>query len=1206
MEIIKSSFFVTFGILLSIVLSLKNSKQRISPLLINVVSTAVTKVNIDSATPVYLPHTRKYGRSNRHKVSNFNHLYRTTNARKRMCLVLLLFLIASDVELNPGPGNGSIFPCGLCQAPVTWCQQGMCCDTCDIWYHKSCEGLNSAEMEHLETNSVSWHCFKCNSLNIENFTFHNFIFHTSNVFDPLSFIDSTIDSVWNDPFSPLHTSSPAQKPSAVSRNSVSKSIASSASNRKSGTTSSVTSGLCSKKNGNLRTLTVNCQSVRSNNTEFKAALTYTKPDIICGTESWLHGIRPGKDPDHDAILSSEIFPCEYKFFRNDREYEPGHAGGGVFVGVHENLVAVEQPELVTKCELSWVKITLKDKTHLYASSFYMPHRNMEDINALGESLNKISDDGKCRDILLAGDFNCPDINWSTFSVKPGAPERDVQQALLDLSIEHGLTQVHNEPTHQGNILDLVFTSNESLFKSSTSIPGICQHAMVVTDMDLVPRINRPKPKKKYLFSKANWDEIRKDMTSLSTEVCSMPKDSKSVEDMWSTFKSGIQTSMDRNIPQRMCRRKDVLPWFTHKLKRMVKRKARLYKRAKKKTKWAEYRKFQKECKKAFKEAEQKHINDTIQEGLNENNSKPFWRYVKSKKKDSFGIPPLKREGTLFNDCKEKAEILVNQFKSVFTKDSDNNIPSLKMRAKHKLPPLVIRSDGIEKLLSNIKVGKACGPDNISNSILKVCARELAPGLSELFQASSDTGTLPEDWLNANVSPVYKKGPVYLPENYRPVSLTSVTCKLLEHVICKHLLKHLEKNKILTSLNHGFRSGYSCETQLITTIHDILTSKEKGHQIDIAILDFSKAFDTVPHTKLLKKVESYGINGPILNWLEMFLTKRHMKVVVDGVSSEPVSVDSGVPQGTVLGPLLFLCHINDLPEAVKSQVRLFADDCLLYRSVKNQSDYITLQNDLQKLEEWGNTWGMRFNASKCYIMSINTKTPYFYQLSNQVLKIVNQNPYLGVLLSDDMKWGGHISKTVKKANSTLAFLRRNLRYCPQSCKRNAYIALVRSKLEYGAVVWDPHLQQDINILERTQRKAARFITRDYRSREPGSMTKMLANLELDPLVSRRKHLRLALFYRIAQGDIPALPPSDYLTPIRAKRKIKPRNFDDFVYTNVVEDSAVLNTKGYVVRPTSSVELKNSFFPRTTRDWNQLSERVVSAPSLESFKSALLTK
>ena len=174
----------------------------------------------------------------------------------------------------------------------------------------------------------------------------------------------------------------------------------------------------------------------------------------------------------------------------------------------------------------------------------------------------------------------------------------------------------------------------------------------------------------------------------------------------------------------------------------------------------------------------------------------------------------------------------------------------------------------------------------------------------------------------------------------------------------------------------------------------------------------------------------------------------------------------------------------------------------------------------------------------------------------------------------MKWGSHISKTVKKANSTLGFHQRNLRYCQQSCKRNAYIALVRSKLEYGAVVWDPHLQQHIDILERTQRKAARFITRDYRSREPGSMTKMLANLELDPLVSRRKLLRLALFYRIAQGDIPALPPSDYLTPIRAKRKIKPKNFDGFVYSNVVEDSAVLNTKGYVVRPTSSVELKKT--------------------------------
>jgi hypothetical protein len=177
----------------------------------------------------------------------------------------------------------------------------------------------------------------------------------------------------------------------------------------------------------------------------------------------------------------------------------------------------------------------------------------------------------------------------------------------------------------------------------------------------------------------------------------------------------------------------------------------------------------------------------------------------------------------------------------------------------------------------------------------------------------DTGELHKDWRDANISSIFKKGDKHLPGNYRPVSLTSVTCKILEHIICRHLLKHLKKKKILTNLNHGFRSGYSCETQLITTINDFLQEHDKGQQVDISILDFSKAFDTLPHDKLLHKLEQYGIKGNINSWLTNFLSTRTMRTIVEGGSSKETSVDSGVPQGTVLGPIMFLCHINDLPD-----------------------------------------------------------------------------------------------------------------------------------------------------------------------------------------------------------------------------------------------------------------------------------------------------
>ena len=421
--------------------------------------------------------------------------------------------------------------------------------------------------------------------------------------------------------------------------------------------------------------------------------------------------------------------------------------------------------------------------------------------------------------------------------------------------------------------------------------------------------------------------------------------------------------------------------------------------------------------------------------------------------------------------------------------------------------------GVEKLLRKENTSKAIGPDNISNVILKECANQPAPGLSEIFQNSIDSGKLPTDWTNANLSSVFKKGDVHLAENYRPVSLTSVTCKLLEHIICKHLLTHLENNNILTNLNHGFRSGYSCETQLLVTLNDLLHFNDE-------------AFDTVPHEELLTKLESFGITGSIHHWLRTFLTKRYLQVVVDGESSSKVTVDSGVPQGTVLGPLLFLCHVNDLPMAVSAQVRLFADDCLLYRKTKSQEDHTILQQDLIELEKWASKWGMRFNAKKCYIMSINNKSSHFYSLCNHILQQVSENPYLGITLTENLKWNSQITKTTKKANSILAFLRRNLQSFPLDCRKSAYTTLVRSLLDYGSIIWNPSL-----VI--------------IKPREEGCVTRMLETLELSSLKQRRSFNRLVFMYKVVEGLVPAIPVDDFLKPQKPKRHIRPRKYSDHI-------------------------------------------------------------
>ena len=210
------------------------------------------------------------------------------------------------------------------------------------------------------------------------------------------------------------------------------------------------------------------------------------------------------------------------------------------------------------------------------------------------------------------------------------------------------------------------------------------------------------------------------------------------------------------------------------------------------------------------------------------------------------------------------------------------------------------------------------------------------------------------------------------------------------------------SNILSKLQHGFRSKHACVSQLTITINDLLKHRDKRTQIDMAILDFSKAFDTVPHQRLLGKLSFYGIKGPLLNWIAAFLKGRHQRVVVGGMTSGQVPLESGVPQGSVLGPLLFLLHIiNDLPNGVTSQVRLFADDCLLYRPIRSMVDQEGFQRDLEALEQWATTWGMIFNANKCYLMNITRTRNHLTHncsLNNHILQTVTREKYLGNTIS----------------------------------------------------------------------------------------------------------------------------------------------------------------------------------------------------------------
>ena len=516
-------------------------------------------------------------------------------------------------------------------------------------------------------------------------------------------------------------------------------------------------------------------------------------------------------------------------------------------------------------------------------------------------------------------------------------------------------------------------------------------------------------------------------------------------------------------------------------------------------------------------------------------------------------------------------------------------------------------NGVKKLLENLDPSKAVGPDEIPPRVLKELASDIAPILTEIFNRSYQTGVMPDDWRKANVVPAYKKGKKILAVNYRPISLTCICCKLFEHVMVSHIMGHLERHNALYKFQHGFRSRLSCESQLTEFYHDIVSNTFEGFQTDVLVMDFSKAFDKVGHQRLLEKVTRYGITGPTKRWVAQFLSDRTQTVVLEGHRSDTVPVTSGVPQGSVLGPCLFLLYINDMAEKLNSTVRLFADDTIAYLAIGDNNDAASLQHDLDLLASWEQTWQMEFHPDKCQVLRVSRKRKEnviaaSYTLHGHTLKVVDHVKYLGVTLSSDLKWNRHIGNAINKANSTLGMLKRNIKVGCRATKAAAYQSLVRPHLEYSSCVWDPPPTSDKRTkglavkLEGVQHRAARWCFNKYRRwPEVISVSDLVRQLNWPLLTHRRLVARLALMYKMTTG-MSNMAYRSLLVP-------HPYALRDF------------HELAYVELDRSPVKLyyANSFFPRTVEQWNALPPDVfpdrVTLPQplpetqLEAFKSSV---
>ena len=592
---------------------------------------------------------------------------------------------------------------------------------------------------------------------------------------------------------------------------------------------------------------------------------------------------------------------------------------------------------------------------------------MAPLISVNESLNVLaSRESNSPVILLGGDFNLPHISWvngcGQINSNP-AYGLQINNTLLDIINDLHMEQLIHENTRNSHILDLVFCTHPARATLASVVPGISDHEAIFLCFNTKPLQHGDSSHSIYLYHRGDLEGLREHLAIFQQDFLSANPYARTVEANWTDFKNIIMQGLQKFIPQKQVRSSNHIPWLSRQIKHKIKERKRLYNIAKQKQTsgaWASYRKIKNEITNEIRAA-----HSTYQCSLFENDSKStskkFWKYIKSLRKDHVGVSTLSSNGKSITDSFDKAELLNKQFHSVFTSEDLSNIPNMDSPPYSTMPDISFSVDGISKLLSELDPSKSPGPDGISPIILKCCAAEIAPVLQIIFSQSMSTATVPSDWRTANVTPIFKKNDRSNPSNYRPISLTSICCKVMERIIYHSIMKHLQDHHILNQCQYGFRQGYSCEAQLASVLDDILHDLDHLKQVDLIFLDFCKAFDTVPHSRLLLKLSLYGIQNNVNLWIQSWLTQRVQRVVVNGSHSTWLSVKSGVPQGSVLGPLLFLIYINDIVKDISSNLRLFADDCLLYRVITSEEDSALLQNDLNTIFTWSLLWQMKLSV-----------------------------------------------------------------------------------------------------------------------------------------------------------------------------------------------------------------------------------------------------
>lgn len=885
--------------------------------------------------------------------------------------------------------------------------------------------------------------------------------------------------------------------------------------------------------------------------------------------------------------------------------------GGVCVYVRSDLSYSRQTSLESsEHDVIWMKLSTHKSSPakflccLYRSPNSLQHHDL--FNYLGCQVDYINETYPSAEVSILGDFNIHNNNWLCHSSGVDNAGREAEAFAISRQLEQLVntpTRIPDVSTHQANTLDLFLTSHPDNYQITVTSPiGNSDHCLITAACSTQKQPLPPSCKRTiWHYQKADWDGLRNYFASFPwNQTCFATKDPSKVSE---GITEVIQTGMDTFIPHTTkTSRPGSKPWFNRTCSTAVKAKNRAFHHWQKNPNTSSHQNYilaRNQCTLTIKNSKESFMQTVRNKIINcPSNSKSFWSLAKAVGSNfsQSSFPPLTNSaGSTAVTPKEKAEMFAKLFSSNSTLNPPSNHPLPSVPIVHsRLPKISFHNRTVAKILKNLDTTKASGLDNVPAILLKKCAPELTPILTRLFSLSYDQGIFPDNWKTARIQPIPKKGKKTLVSNYRPIALLPTISKVMEKVINIQIVKYLESNHLINDRQYGFRSRRSTGDLLTYVTHLWSRAVEQyGESLAVA-LDISKAFDRVWHAGLLNKLPSFGFPTKLCDWFKSFLSNRSITVAVDGESSEAYPINSGVPQGSILSPTLFLIHINDLLSLTDNPIHSFADDSTLHSSFsyrkpqslanvdsarRNQTKSLT--TDLTKITEWGAKNLVLFNSAKTQSSFFSKKrhpNNTLPSMNNQTLSRKSELSILGVTISDNLVWHTHVSNLAKSASKKLSFLFRSKRYFSPDNLLTLYKATIRPTLEYCSHIWGAAPPTTLGLLDSVQRRAIRLINSP-------SLTNNLVSLD-----HRRKVGDLSLFYRYFHADCSA-----EITSIMPQLASFGRS------TRLSQHSHPLTVQETTHRTS---HFKSSFIPRVSKLWNSLPKSVFpNTYNLQSFKSKI---